>query len=99
MSREAATGRGERTNLGLRLAGECMGLSLIEADTVLDNARRYVWLRSFSGASNDALDREIAGVPNFAVSRRIVDHLDGIVTHMEAEQVFLEARRRPHGRL
>ena len=90
---ETATGRDKQPDLGLRLAGECVGLSLVEADMTLDNARRYVWLRSFSGASNDALDREITGVPNFAVSRRIVDHLAGIVTHIEAEQVFLEALR------
>ena len=80
--------------LALHVAGECAGLSLIEADIALDIARRYLWLRAFSGAAGETLDDELAGTVHFAVARRIVSRLDGSGDphHLDAEQVLLEAR-------
>lgn len=79
------------TELAADLAKECEGLSLIDADRALDDARRFLWLRQFSGASRDAL---FAGMisDHLDTARRIADRLDGIVTPMEAETVFLETR-------
>lgn len=73
------------------LADECDGLSLIEADRALDDARRALWLRHFSDAPVGELvapsDR-----PGASVARQIALRLDGVVTVLEADPVLLEAR-------
>ena len=81
------------SELALRITDECAGLSLVEADIALDMARRYIWFRAFSGASDETLEKELAGGAYFPLARRIVSHLDSIAHHhLEAEPVILEAR-------
>ncbi|MBF0247992.1 MAG: hypothetical protein HQL36_07965 [Alphaproteobacteria bacterium] len=73
------------------LVGECEGLTLIDADIVLDDARRYLWLKQFTGASDEAMLERLAG-PHLTGAARIAEQLVGVVTPLEAEQVFLEVR-------
>lgn len=80
-----------RKTLIQSIADECEGLSLIDADIALDDARRYLWLKQFSGASDKALKERLAG-PQLMVAARIAERLVSFVTPLEAEQVFLEAR-------
>lgn len=76
----------------VRIAGLCDGMSVIEADITLDDARRYIWLKQFSGASDDALKRELGDVRNtLAKGLEIVGALDGLPP-MDAEEVILETR-------
>lgn len=79
------------TELAATLAQECEGLSLIVADQAMDDARRFLWLRQFAGTSKEALFGAMIS-DHLDVAKRIADRLDGIVTAMEAESVFLEVR-------
>lgn len=79
------------SEIAVRLANQCAGLSLIDADRVLDDARRYLWMRRFSGISKEALMRELAS-PHLETALRIGGELDGAVTPFEAEAIFTEAR-------
>lgn len=74
------------------IAGQCEAMSLMQADIALDDARRYIWLKQFSGASEDALRRELGDVREaLAKGLEIAGTLDGMPP-MEAEEVILEAR-------
>lgn len=81
----------EISQLAVKLADECAGLAMIDADRALDDARRYLWIRRFSGVSKDALMRELAG-SHLDTALRIAGHLDSVVTTLEAESLFTEAR-------
>lgn len=73
------------------IAGDCEGLTLIEADIALDDARRFLWFKQFSGASDQALKERLSG-PQLAAATRIAERLLGVVTPLEAERVFHEVR-------
>lgn len=88
MDGKTDTGFGE---LAAALARECEGLPLIDADSALDDARRFLWLRQFSGASTKALLEQLTS-EHLETGLRIADLLDGKVSPMEAENVFTEAR-------
>jgi hypothetical protein len=68
----------------------CESLTLIEADIALDDARRYLWLKQFSGASDAALKERLKN-PHMDIAMQIADRLEGI-SPLEAESIFLEAR-------
>jgi hypothetical protein len=78
-------GFSERT---IAIAEHCEGMSLIEADICLDDVRRFIWIRQFSGASREALEKELAPVP---VAYEIIDAI-GEATPLDAEELFLEVR-------
>ena len=70
------------------IAEYCKGMSLIEADICLDDVRRFIWIRQFSGASREALEKELTPVP---IAYEIVEALDD-ATPLDVEELFLEVR-------
>ena len=80
------------SEIAVKMAGQCAGLSLIDADRVLDDARRYLWMRRFSGISKEALMRKLAS-PHLETALRIGGDLDNaMTTPFDAEAIFTEAR-------
>ncbi|RCK41960.1 hypothetical protein [Thalassospira profundimaris] len=73
------------------LAEQLDDVPLMIADVVLDDVRRYLWLRQFSGASKQAL---ILGMTTEETEQaiQIANSLDGSVTLNEAEEIIHEAR-------
>lgn len=72
----------------LKIAAHCQGLSLIEADQALDDARRFIWIRQFTGASQAALEKELNPLANaIEIIRTLED-----VTPLGIEKLFLEVR-------
>lgn len=70
------------------LADKVRALGLIEADRTLDEARRIVWMLSFSGGGDSAV-REFVDPP--ALALEIAAQL-GQVTTLEADRIMLEVR-------
>jgi hypothetical protein len=69
----------------------CDRLSLFEADLALDDARRFIWIRQFSGAPDLAIKDQLSEL-RLDVALEIADRMIDIVSALEAESIIMEVR-------
>lgn len=71
----------------VELAQECAGMTLLDADRALDDARRYLWMWHFgSGPKNDPVP------PLLAAAHRIASRMHGVFAPLEVDDQLLEVR-------
>lgn len=77
-----------------RIGDLCKNMSLIAADRALDGARRFVWMRQFTGTSNRVLMGQLANEELDVIATKTAEIL-GLLRSMSIEQVehaLFEAR-------
>lgn len=74
--------------LTLAIAGLLAGLSIMDGDNALDEARRTLWLMGFAGVAREVAEHETAPCE---IARAIIGLLDGQSVHA-VETLLTEAR-------